>query len=145
MSFTFNKNNIERDLILFGSFDSSKYFEKIRHFDNLSISNLNKLIEFNFINQNETDNCFLSANDFYKFAESIIQYCPEVENNLFFTGYLVCDSRINDCRITINGCRIINKNNIFSHNVLALFTTYFKFADKFNIDLDSEMICWYDA
>ena len=71
MIYKLNKNKRQRDHIIFGNHSFEAYMGGVRHFENLSLSKLERLVEFNFIDLDERQNLAPSVREIYDFMKKI--------------------------------------------------------------------------
>lgn len=125
-----NRNERQRDHIIFGEHDMAVYMGGVRHFKNLSLSKLEQLIECDFIDLDERQNCAPCVKEIYEFMKKYPDYTAH--------GYTVSIRR-NDYRVSLEG--VSKESGADSVEELEDFMRLFKFADDFST---SPMYCWFD-
>ena len=132
-----NKDIKTRDEIIFGEYDPEKYkYGGIRRFER-SPDVIHRLIENDFIDLNECQNCSPSTKEFMEYVEDIEEY-------ITFGGYAVVDTR-DDYRVTIDEIQILlpveKQDEFFS------LIEIFRYADEFSISRDVDnyyLRAWWD-
>ena len=64
-------NERQRDHIIFSEHDTAAYMGGVRHFKNLSLDKLKQLIECDFIDLDERQNCAPSVKEIYDFMKKL--------------------------------------------------------------------------
>ena len=121
-----------RDTIIFGAYEPEKYKFGIRNFDNLTLSQLELLLEEGFIDDG----------DFYNDSPDVETYKNFMKQ---YDGYKAIghvDSQGKDSRITIEG--LVKDILGETPDEVAAFAQYFHDADDFRTNKESGMYCWYD-
>lgn len=117
-----NKNVKRRDKILFGSADVDYKFGGIEHFRGIDCDTLEQLLEEDFIDPEECQNCSPSTEEFFEFMKRHPEFTAH--------GYAVSPKR-SDYRITIEG--IESDEDCNNQEVLEDFIGLCRFADEFCI------------
>ena len=89
-----NKDIKKRDKILFGNYNPDDYMGGIKHFDNVTVETLNKLIDEEFLDGDGTQNYSPTVDEFIEFMEKYPNWTA--------FGYAVSNHR-GDYRITVTG------------------------------------------
>lgn len=108
-----------------------EYLGGCQSFKGLTLSQLNLLLDENFIDPEECQNCSPDTMEFKAFLEMY----PEVTLH----GYIVTPNR-HDYRITIEG---LEYEGEVSKEMLGDFIDRFRFADDFSYG-DEYLYCWFD-
>ena len=108
-----------------------KYLGGCESFTGLTLYELNLLLNENFIDPEECQNC---SPDTMEFKEFLVKY-PEVTLH----GYIVSPER-DDYRVTIKGLEYCGD---VSREMLKMFVDGYRFADDFICD-DDYLYCWFD-
>ena len=134
---TLNADYIERDKILFGEYDESKYVGGIRKFS-CDRDTLELLVEKRFA----------EGRDFHNSAPSIREFLEYTEDDcafITFTGYAVAPDR-NDYRVSIDGVEVCFP--IKDYSKLCFYVETFRLADDFSLDVIADFECrlkaWWD-
>ena len=128
----YNHNTKLRDEIIFGEHNPNKYSGGCRNFDNLTRTQLIKLLNYNFILMDEKHNNAPTVEQFLDFMSKYPGYVA--------SGYTISDER-NDYRISITG---LKRNDGFSsREERDNFYELFKDADDFEIST-TNMFCRFD-
>lgn len=130
MMYNLNERERERDIIIFGKHDVKAYLGGVRRFENLSLDNLEELINGNFVELSDCQNAAPSIEKIYEFMKKYSEYTAH--------GYTVTIKR-DDYRISLEG--ISKAGGADSSEELEDFTKLFKHADEFST---SPMYCWFD-
>lgn len=126
-----NTDVVTRDRMIFGSYDKSKYSGGIRHFENLSLETLNRLLKENFADREEKQNWAPAIGAFVDFMKAYDGYTAH--------GYTV-DIERGDYRVSLEG--VFKDGEADSFEELEEFRKLFKEADILNTD--NLMYCWFD-
>ena len=127
-----NPDQTTRDSILFS--ETPSFGGGIGRFFGLSLENLEKLINQNFIELDDCQNDAPSVNEIYMFMKMY----PTVTAH----GYAVTKER-SDYRVSLEGVECTDPGTICDPNFMRDFTNTFRHADEFS--LTSEIAsCWYD-
>lgn len=127
-----NKENVnERDMILFGEpYDKAKYqYGGVRHFSELTAEELKELVDKDFIDLEECQNCSPTTQDFMEFLEEHPEFTAH--------GYAVSPER-SDYRITLEGIKSEVEPDM---DILEAFIEFCRFADDFSIH---PLYAWWD-
>lgn len=124
-----NDDQTTRDKIIFGENYTPEFYDVMR-FDGLTLSQLEKLIEGNFIDLTESQNYAPSIGEIYDFMKKYPEYTAH--------GYTVHKYR-NDYRVSLEG--VEKGKPADSLEEMKDFAELFKYADDFNA---AEMYCWFD-
>jgi hypothetical protein len=127
--FKFNKDQAARDKLL-GIPPDAKYGGGIEHFEGLPAPVLRKLIEEQFANPEDCQNCSPTIQEFLDFMEEHPGFTAH--------GYAV-ELRRSDYRISIEGLRGKNIKREDADD----FVQAFRFADDFEFEAGN-CYCWYD-
>ena len=100
-------------------------------FKGLTLSQLNLLLDENFIDPEECQNCSPNTMEFKQFLEMY----PEATLH----GYIVTPDR-DDYRVTIEG---LEYHGEVSKELLSDFIDEFRYADEFEYG-DDYLYCWFD-
>ena len=130
MIYKLNKSERQRDHIIFGSHSFEAYMGGVRHFENLSLSKLERLIECNFIDLDDRQNLAPPVREIYDFMKKYPDYTAH--------GYTVSIMR-DDYRVSLEG--VSKSNGAKSAEELEDFMRLFKDADEVDT---SSMYCWFD-
>ena len=122
---------MERDLILFGDFDKTKYSGGIREFENVHADTIKKLVSLGYADLQARYNNCPTLKTFIDFCERY----PEFSLH----GFAVSNDR-DDCRIDVEGVYLGEPVDNGTHRLLD-WTKIFRRADE--KDLDTGWI-WYD-
>lgn len=125
-----NKDIKKRDKILFGSYNPDDYMGGIKHFDNVTVETLNKLIDEEFLDGDGTQNYSPTVDKFIEFME-------EYPNWTAF-GYAVSNHR-GDYRITVTGIER-NEGMTQINKELEDFVDLARDASEFDV----KGYCWWD-
>ena len=126
-----NKDVVTRDRMIFGSYDKSKYSGGVRHFENLSLETLKRLLEKNFADRAEKQNWAPTIGAIVDFMKTYDGYTAH--------GYVVEVER-GDYRVSLEG--VYKDRAADSEEELDEFNLIFGNADDFS---DSgQMYCWFD-
>ena len=126
-----NKDVRTRDELIFGEYDREAYSGGVRHFENLSLATLEKLVANNFIDLDDAQNVCPCVKAILGFMRTYPDYTAH--------GYTVSIER-EDYRISLEG--VAKDCEADSIEELNGFVNMFRFADDFCID--GEMYCWFD-
>lgn len=124
-----NRNEEDRDRLIFGEFNPNEYHGGIRYFHGLSLATLQELFDRHFIDPNDRQNDAPTAKQFKAFMERYPAYTAH--------GYAVMLPR-DDYRVTLDG--VTKRAPADSMNELKDFATLFKDADTFDASI---MGCWF--
>ena len=128
-----NQRAQERERIIFNSpYDKRLYaFGGIRHFEGLTLQQVEELLDKGYLKSNDTQNSSPTAQEFVDFVkESGLDYT--------FHGYSVSPER-DDCRVTIEG---IEYSGVPDKADIVEFVDFARFADT--LDINEGLYCWYD-
>lgn len=126
-----NTDVVTRDKMIFGSYDKSKYSGGVRHFENLSLETLKRLLEKNFADRAEHHNAAPTIAEILDFMTKYSGYTAH--------GYAVEVER-GDYRVSLEG--VYKDRAADSEEELDEFNLIFGNADDFS---DSgQMYCWFD-
>lgn len=120
-----------RNEIIFGKHDDEKWIGGVRHFDNLTLSQLESLIKNNFIDLEDRQNYSPTAEEFLNF----MQIHPDVTVH----GYAVSHDR-KDYRVSIEG---LSFRGEVCDNLLFDFIHLCRLADEF-VANRTELYSWWD-
>lgn len=126
-----NKDEKQRDLIIFGNYDTKYYPGGVRYFKNLSLDKLEQLIDGNFISLSERQNNAPSVKEIYEFMKQYPGYTAH--------GYTVSVMR-DDYRVSLEG--VFKDCGASSMQEFDEFTELFNCADDFLTG--TIMYCWFD-
>lgn len=126
-----NENVRERDKIIFGEYNEYQYSGGVRHFRNLSLSSLEKLVALNFIDLDDQQNDCPTVQAILGFMRTYPDYTAH--------GYAVSIER-GDYRVSLEG--VAKDREADTPEELKGFFELFRFADDFCIE--GEMYCWFD-
>ena len=127
-----NKDIKQRDEILFGAYYIEDYrFGGCKRFDDVSVETLEKLVELNFLDQEDAQNSAPTAKSFIEFMKKH----PGFEAH----GYAVTDSRP-DYRVTIEGLNYLGRAE---RETIMAFAMFANGADDFTVS-DDQLYCWWD-
>ena len=126
-----NRDVQTRDELIFGKYDESKYSGGIRHFKDMSLSTLEKLVAQNFIDLDEQQNDSPTVQAILGFMRTYPDYTAH--------GYTVSIER-EDYRVSLEG--VAKEREADTIEELKGFMNMFRFADDFCTD--NEMYCWFD-
>lgn len=125
-----NKNYELRDQIIFGNCDDYSY--DVKHFTNLTLTQLLKLIELDFIELDECQNYSPTTEEILEFIGKYPQYVAH--------GYVV-NIRRSDYRTTLEG--VYKQGKFDSEKEHKDFYELFSEADELIVN-NNEIYCWYD-
>ena len=108
-----------------------EYFGGCQHFVELTLSQLNSLLDEGFIDPEERQNCAPDTMEFKAFLETY----PEATLH----GYIITPDR-DDYRVTIEG---LEYHGEVSREMLSDFIDMFRTADDFIQDQEY-LYCWFD-
>lgn len=108
-----------------------EYLGGCQSFKGLTLSQLNLLLDENFIDPEECQNCSPNTMEFKAFLETY----PDATLH----GYIVTPER-SDYRVTIEG---LEYHGEVSKQLLSDFIDMFRVADEFIHD-DDYLYCWFD-
>lgn len=128
MRFEYNKDDKRRCEIL-GI--TPNYMGGYYGIDKMNIEQLNMLLEENFIDPDECQNCSPSTMEFKEFMEAY----PGVTAH----GYIISPER-GDYRVTIEGLNYVGDT---TKEMLFEFMDLFRSADDFSCS-EGHLYCWYD-
>ena len=117
-----NKNVKRRDEILFGTADIDYKFGGTQYFRGIDCNILEQLLEEDFIDPEECQNCSPSTEEFFEFMKKHPEFTAH--------GYAVSPDR-SDYRITIEGIEADEDCN--NQEALEDFIGLCRFADEFCI------------
>ena len=80
-----NRNERQRDHIIFGEHDTAVYMGGVRYFKNLSLEKLEQLIECDFVDLYERQNCAPSVKEIYEFMKKYPEYTKATRSRLCAT------------------------------------------------------------
>lgn len=126
-----NKKEKQRDEIIFGEHDKQAYLGGVRHFKNLSLDKLEKLIGNKFIDLCNRQNNAPSVREVYEFMKKYPGYTTH--------GYAVWVKR-EDYHVSLEG--VFKDWDADSVEEFVEFTELFKYADE--IETYPIMYCWFD-
>lgn len=123
-----------RDMLLFGEkYDTSKYIGGVRHFGEITLETLERLVDAGLADKDDCQNNAPSIEEFMKFIRE------RTSDGWYLHGYAVSADR-DDCRISIEGCGCRIEG--YSAEDVEDFVYMFRYADDFVIS--GELFCWYD-
>ena len=131
MMYKLNKNERQRDEIIFGGHDAKAYTGGVRHFEKLSLNKLEELISGNFVDLSDRQNEAPSIKKIYEFMKRYPEYTAH--------GYTVSIMR-DDYRVSLEG--VSKEYEADSAEEFDNFTELFKHADDFVTS--PIMYCWFD-
>ena len=108
-----------------------EYLGGCQSFEHLTLGQLMLLLDEEFVDPEECQNCSPDTMAFKSFLETY----PEATVH----GYIVSPSR-NDYRVTIEGAEYHGE---VSRQMLFDFVEMFRYADDFSIS-DESLYCWFD-
>lgn len=126
-----NRNEPQRDEIIFGKYEPEKYLGGIRRFEDLTIGTLKKLEELGFVDILDRQNSCPTIRTIMKFMEEYPGYEA--------SGYVVSRNR-DDYRISIDGLRKVGDIPVVE---LEEFMRVFGEADDLNVT-STFVSCWFD-
>ena len=122
---------LTRDEIIFpDGYQSKKYFGGVRHFNDLSLKSLERLVKENFIDLEERQNEAPSVGEIPEFMRKYPDYIA--------LGYTVDVTR-DDYRVSLEG--VSKKSRADSEEEFEDFMALFKYADEIDTDW---ICCWFD-
>lgn len=125
-----NKDVNKRDMILFGEeYNKDEYIGGARRFSDITLENLKRLVDEDFISLYEAQNSSPTTEEFIDFMES--------HPGFTVFGYAISPERC-DYRITIEG---IQSNEMPDEETLIDFVSNFRWADEFEYD---PPYAWWD-
>ena len=125
-----------RDEIVFGSYDPSRYLGGVVRV-RVPYDTIIKLVNHNFVDLNDAQNCSPSAQEF-------IEICESNKKNVDFEIYLVEHTR-DDYRVTIEG--VIETVPFNFQDMLCEHISEFRFADEFTLKRSDKgffLRAWWD-
>lgn len=128
--FDFNKDIKKRDEIIYGEYDTEKYFGGYRRISDMSVELVKKLIDLKFIDPTETQNLSPSIQEFVDWAER--------HEGFVFDGYAISLDR-SDYRVSIEE---IHRWGDYTKEELKDFVDMFAGADEF--ETDGGLSAWWD-
>ena len=126
---------------------SSYYVGGIRHFDKLSLEQLQQLVNEDFIDTESCYNGCPTVGEFLKFVNGIKQYVAENPDytsedfDIYFIGYAVDISR-DDYRVTIEGVEYSSRYKV-DREIMVKFMNFAKSADELDVT-DTKGRAWWD-
>lgn len=126
---------------------SSYYVGGIRHFDKLSLEQLQQLVNEDFIDTESCYNGCPTVGEFLKFVKGIKQYVAENPDytsddfDIYFIGYAVDISR-DDYRVTIEGVEYSSRYKV-DREIMVKFMNFAKSADELDVT-DTNGRAWWD-
>jgi hypothetical protein len=126
-----NEDFAVRNKILFGKKNDDDWMGGTKHFENMSVNTLAKLLENNFIDPDDTQNSSPTVEEFFEFMK---QY-PKMKAH----GYAVSHERP-DYRISIEGLSLEGK---YTKKMLLDFVHFARQSDEFTAD-ENGLYCWWD-
>lgn len=134
--FDYNKNVAERDIILFGDYEESKYWGGIRRFEDLSVEELEKLVERRFADPGDMQN--------YAPTIKLLLSFGKRHKLVTYGGYAVSLKR-DDYRISIDSIKLVTPDIRDASD----FIRFCKSADELNSYYDGDgitatMSAWWD-
>ena len=69
-----NRDDLTRDIIIFGDYDLSKYSGGVRDFEDLTVDKLKQLLDQGFIKPTERQNCSPDTASILEFMEKYPSY-----------------------------------------------------------------------
>lgn len=126
---------------------SSYYVGGIRHFDKLSLEQLQQLVNEDFIDTESCYNGCPTVGEFLKFVKGIKQYVAENPDytsddfDIYFIGYAVDISR-DDYRVTIEGVEYSSRYHV-DREIMIKFMNFAKYADELDVT-DTKGRAWWD-
>ena len=115
-----NKDFKRRDEIIFGSYEPDKYLGGCRSFS-CSYETMKTLVENNFIEMNECQNCSPYTKDFMEILQGV--------DNVSFEAYAISPDR-DDYRVTIEGVDIEIPD--WDYGKVCFLVESFHYADEFS-------------
>lgn len=130
---TLNRDYHKRNEIVFGDniVEGESWLGGCRHFDELDLSQLKELVENQFIDLEDAQNCSPTVGDFLEFMEKY----PKVLAH----GYAVSYNR-DDYRVSLEG---LSYKGRVTKELLKDFVYLCRHADEFNIE-DNTLYSWWD-
>ena len=128
---TMNRDDLTRDIIIFGDYDLNKYSGGVRNFEDLTVDKLKQLLDQGFIKPTERQNCSPDTASILEFMEKYPSYLAH--------GYTVTIKR-SDYRVTLTG--VSKDGSSDSEQETNDFISLFSDADEFHIG--NIMFCWFD-
>ena len=129
--FGLNLDVATRDKIIFGEYEEKKYIGGLRHFENLTLENLQKLVKENFACTEDKQNDCPTIGEVMEFMTKYPNYTAH--------GYVVSIKR-EAYRVSIEG---VSKDGAAeSAEELKDFKTLFSKADELVTGV--QMYCWFD-
>jgi hypothetical protein len=117
--------------------DSSKWFGGVRYYKLMPVEVLKKLIELDFADPEERQNCSPSI-------MSIVEFMERWPNFVFAHGYAVSDQR-DDYRISVEGVEgIIPKGMDSDADFRTDFIQFWTGADELELNNNGHFRVWYD-
>ena len=131
--FKLDRKNVDvRDMMIFGEpYNKEKYLGGCRHFNKMSLTTLNKLIEKNFADINDCQNCAPSIGEIKRF----LKRNPEC----WCHGYAVSTDR-DDYRVSIEG---VQYQGTVGKDLIIDFVNTFRYADELEVG-EYGIYCWFD-
>ena len=126
---------------------SSYYVGGIRHFDKLSLEQLQQLVNEDYIDTESCYNGCPTVGEFLKFVKGIKQYVAENPDytsddfDIYFIGYAVDISR-DDYRVTIEGVEYSSRYKV-DREIMVKFMNFAKSADELDVT-DTKGCAWWD-
>jgi hypothetical protein len=126
-----NKDYQKRNQIIFGDNNTDNWPGGVRRIESLSLEQLNDLIQNDFIDLEDCQNCSPTVEAFLDFMKKY----PKVEAH----GYAVSHTR-DDYRVSLEGLAFAGRVN---KQMLLDFVHLCRDADEFVAD-DNELYAWWD-
>lgn len=126
-----NPDYKNRDSIIFGEYNEQDYLGGTKRFENLSLKQLEELVEKDYIGLNECQNLSPPVQDFLEFMRKY----PKVNAH----GYVVSHKR-DDYRTSIEG---LSYHGEVNKELLLDFVHLCRHADEFVAE-EEELFSWWD-
>lgn len=128
-----NKDYHKRNQIIFGddNVDGENWLGGTRHFNNLSLQQLQELVTNKFIDLQDAQNCSPAVEDFLNFMKDHEEFSAH--------GYAVSHKR-DDYRVSLEGIEF--KGDV-SKNLMKDFVHLCRHADEFVCE-ENELYAWWD-
>lgn len=126
-----NKDVRTRDRLIFGEYNEYAYGGGVRHFEDLSLATLEKLVAQDFIDLDDQQNDCPTVQAILGFMRTYPDYTAH--------GYTVSIER-GDYRVSLEG--VAKDREADTPEELKGFIELFRFADDFCVE--GEMYCWFD-
>jgi hypothetical protein len=130
-----NNNYILRDTIIFGKYEPESYLGGCKRFT-CSRDTILKLLELDFIDPEECQNCSPTTKEFIE--------CTEDFKDALFNCYAISDKR-DDYRITIEGLDIEVQDD--EYDKISYLVETFHYADEFSFEHNGDsyfLHAWWD-